>query len=57
MAVAVYERKFDAVKCLVEECNANVNGEYVIIGLAVVPKHQYDVQYAIIGKSSQFRCV
>ena len=27
LAVAVRERNLDVIKCLVKECNANVNGE------------------------------
>ena len=29
LAVAVGERNLDMIKCLVNECNANVNGEFI----------------------------
>ena len=36
LAVAVHEGSLDMIKCLVKECNANVNGESsVVVGLAI----------------------
>ena len=36
LAVAVREGRLKVIKCLVKECNANVNGESsVVVGLAV----------------------
>ena len=31
LAVAVHERNLDMIKCLVKECNANVNGESSVL--------------------------
>ena len=36
LAVAVRERNFDMIKCLVKECNANVNGESSVVN----PRHR-----------------
>ena len=41
LAVAVHERNLDMVKCLVKECSANVNGESLLLMVAMcmcVPK-------------------